>query len=184
MRSAASAWMARSSRSEARAIGRPVVGRQDQVVGYREGEDQSEAVAVGRDIGDACGVDRPRRAPGDVAAVERDGAAGRLAQPDDCFDELVLAIPGNAGDAEDLAGANRRSMPRTTSLPRSSLTVRPRHRGRRRPGCDSPRSTVRLTSRPTISSARSSSSVSLGTRWPTTRPRRITVIRSAISRTS
>ena len=48
----------------------------------------------------------------------------------------------------------------------------------------SPRSTVSWTSRPTISSARSSSSVSEGMRLPTTFPRRMTVMRSAISSTS
>ena len=52
------------------------------------------------------------------------------------------------------------------------------------PGWLSPRSTVSCTSRPTISSARSSSSVSAGMRSPTTLPRRMTVIRSAISSTS
>ena len=52
------------------------------------------------------------------------------------------------------------------------------------PECDTPRSTVSSTSRPTISSASSSSVVSLGLRSPITLPRRMTVIRSAISSTS
>ena len=37
-------------------------------------------------------------------AAERHRAAGRLAQPDDRLDQLVLAVAGDAGDAEDLAG--------------------------------------------------------------------------------
>ena len=43
---------------------------------------------------------------GDVLAVERDRTADRLAQPDDRLDQLVLAVAGDAGDAEDLAGAD------------------------------------------------------------------------------
>ena len=35
-----------------------------------------------------------------------DLAAGRLAQADDRLDELVLAVARDAGDAEDLAGAD------------------------------------------------------------------------------
>ena len=33
-------------------------------------------------------------------------AAGRPAQADQCLDELVLAVAGDARDAEDLAGAD------------------------------------------------------------------------------
>ena len=46
----------------------------------------------------------PRRRAGDVAIAEADRARRRLAQPDDQFDELILAVAGDAGDAEDLAG--------------------------------------------------------------------------------
>ena len=108
-----------------------------------------------------------------------------LAQADDRLDQLVLAVARDAGDPEDLAGPDlevdaadgldcrgRRPTSRPVTVSAGS------------PGCDSPRSTISSTSRPTISSARSSSFVSDGIRWPTTLPRRMTVIRSAISRTS
>ena len=74
--------------------------------------------------------------------------------------------------------------PLTASWPRSSSTRRSCTDEGRARGCDSPRSTTSCTLRPTISAARSSSSVSDGMRSPTTLPRRMTVIRSAISRTS
>ena len=123
--------------------------------------------------------------PGDVLAVERDLAAGRLAQPDDRLDELVLAVAGDAGDAEDLAGADL-EVDAVDDLVAAVVLddAGPRRSSTAPAGCDSPRSTVSETSRPTISSARSSSLVSDGIRWPTTLPRRMTVIRSAISRTS
>ena len=51
-------------------------------------------------------------------------------------------------------------------------------------GCDSPRSTVSSTAAADHQLGESSSSVADGRRLPTTRPRRITVIRSAIASTS
>ena len=99
---------------------------------------------------------------GHVLAVERDRALGGLAQPDDRLDELVLAVAGDAGDPEDLArpdlevdaadglaAAVVRDLagPATFSADVARVATR---RGRRRAG----------RSRPTISSARSSSSVS------------------------
>ena len=118
-------------------------------------------------------------------AGEAERAAGGLAQAGERPDQLVLAVAGHPGDAEDLAGAHveRDGAHRLVPAVVLHLEVR-RPRARRRPGVDSPRSTVRLTSRPTIRLARSSSSVSDGSRVPTTLPRRMTVIRSAISRTS
>ena len=68
---------------------------------------------------------RPRRSsrvplPGDVGAIERDRAAGRLAQADERLDELVLAVAGDPGDAR---GSRRPG-------PRSRRRGRPRGRGR------------------------------------------------------
>ena len=47
-----------------------------------------------------------RRGRRHVAAVEGDLARGRLPQPHDRLDQLVLAVAGHPGDAEDLAGAD------------------------------------------------------------------------------
>src|SRR3954447_23108138 len=87
-------------------IGRSFVARQDEVVGDAEREDETEAMAVGRNVRDARPVHLARTLPGDVAAVEVDGAGGRLAQADDRLHELVLAVARNAGDAQDLAGTD------------------------------------------------------------------------------
>ena len=79
-------------------------------------------MAVGRHVGDLCLVQLPRRVAGDVLAIERDRAGGRLAQPDDRLDQLVLAVPGHPGDPEDLAGADLEvDAPLTICWPRSSL---------------------------------------------------------------
>src|SRR4029453_2513388 len=48
----------------------------------------------------------PRARARHVLAGERDPAAGRLAEAGEGLDELVLAVPGDAGDTEDLARAN------------------------------------------------------------------------------
>src|SRR5436190_1221715 len=77
---------------------------QDEVVGDAERQDQSEAMTIGRYVGHAGRVDIARIAPGDVLALEDDSAGGGLAQADDPLDELILAVPGHAGDAQDLAG--------------------------------------------------------------------------------
>ena len=118
--------------------------------------------------------------PRETAA--RDGPT----QPDQGLDQLILAVAGHAGDAEDLARpdleADAAARPRCHGR---RLTWRSRHDepgvGRMRSRRGRPSA---ATSRPTISSARSPSSVAPGSRSPTTRPRRMTVIRSAISRTS
>ena len=61
----------------------------------------------------AVGRARRRRRPRSVAAASWPVTsspsrvtvpAGRLAQADDRLDQLVLAVAGDAGDAEDLAG--------------------------------------------------------------------------------
>ena len=131
---------------EAAGVGRAVVVGEDEVVGERERQDQPEAVAVGRHVADA----QPRAAgagaaAGHVLAVERHRPAGRLAQPDDRLDELVLAVAGDAGDAEDLAGPDL-EVDAADDLA-AAVVARPggpSTLSTASPGCDSPRSTVEL----------------------------------------
>ena len=184
--SCARSRIASSSRTRPRENGRVLIVVEDDVVGDRERQDQrrtdddrrgrSRRPASCRSRGDA---------DGHVLVAERH-AAGRLApQPHDRLDQLVLAVAGDAGDSEDLAGANLEADAVDDLVP--TVIGDPEVLGLEhdvRPACSSPRSTVSWTSRPTISSARSSSFVSDGMREPTTFPRRMTVMRSAISRTS
>ncbi len=77
-----------------------------------------------------------------------------------------------------------RSRSRTDVWPRSSVTVRPEISSTGAPGIAGSLATSRATVRPTIISASDSCVASAGVVDPTTRPRRSTVIRSEISRTS
>ena len=129
-------------------------------------------------------MEAARAGAGQLASVELDGARGDRSEADQRFDQLVLAVAGDPGNAEDLAGAHLESHVVDDFLTRASFTWRPVTVSIGSAGWLSPRSTVSWTSRPTMSSARSSSSVSDGIREPTTLPRRMTVMRSAISRTS
>ncbi len=110
----------------------------------------------------------------------------RLAQARDGLDQLVLAVAGDAGDAQDLARAHleadaiddlaaavvaARAGPPTCEHDLARMALR---RGRRSAG---PRG------RPSARPGRPRSS-RLGMRLPTTLPRRMTVMRSAISSTS
>ena len=121
-------------------------------------------MAVGRDVADAGLVHR-RAAGWPVTSVPPSVTVpdGRLAQADDRLDELVLAVAGDAGDAEDLAGPDL-EVDAADGLVAAVVARRagPRPASTASAGCDSPRSTVSSTSRPTISSARSSSFVSAG----------------------
>ena len=67
----------------------------------------AEALAVAGDVGHAALVQLPR-GPMPVTSRRRarDRPAGRLAQAGERLDELVLAVAGDAGDAEDLAGTD------------------------------------------------------------------------------
>ena len=42
-----------------------------------------------------------------VSAGEADGSGGRTSQPDERLHELVLAVAGHAGDADDLTRPDR-----------------------------------------------------------------------------
>jgi hypothetical protein len=60
-------------------------------------------VAIGRDIGDTGLRDVPGALAGDIRALKTDRAGDRLAQADERFHQLILAVAGDAGDTEDLA---------------------------------------------------------------------------------
>ena len=108
------------------------------------------------------------------------------AQPVEGLDELGLAVAGHAGDAEDLAGADLEAAcrPRRSSRDRRRRSRSVDVAGRPRRGWPAPsrrraRPRARPSSRRAAPRSRSSGSAS-----PTTLPRRMTVIRSAISSTS
>ncbi len=63
-------------------------------------------MAVGRDVGHVLAVQVARTIRGHVVAIEHDRSAAGLAQAGDGLDQLVLAVAGHAGDAEDLAGVD------------------------------------------------------------------------------
>ena len=90
-----------------------------------------------------------------------------------------LAVAGDAGDADDLALAQRRRRRRRrASTPRSSRTTRLRASSTTLPGCAAPLSILRMTLRPTIASASSGGEVSAVSKVATISPRRITETRS------
>src|SRR6267378_2890715 len=85
---------------------RPVLLSEDEVVGDGESEHEAFEVTILGDIGDAAG-------PGPFGIVLRyvdvpdaDRACGRPAQAEDALRQLALSVPSDAGDTEDLAGAD------------------------------------------------------------------------------
>ena len=82
-----------------------VVAREHQVVGQREGKNEPESVSIRRDVADVGLVDGARRHPGDVTPAKIDPPGRHLAEAYERFHELVLAVAGDTGDPEDLAGA-------------------------------------------------------------------------------
>ena len=88
---------------DAACVRRFVVLGQDEVVLERETEYQSEPLAVARHERHAGPLEVARPRSGHLAAAKLDGAAHRLAQSGQGLDQLVLAVAGDAGDAEDLA---------------------------------------------------------------------------------
>ena len=101
-------------------VRRLVVAGQDEVVGDREGEHEAEPVAVAGDEREARGVDHPGPRPVMSRPVERDAAGGRLAQPHQRLDQLVLAV----------ARRRRRCRGSRPPGPRSRCRGRPPARGR------------------------------------------------------
>ena len=63
-------------------------------------------MTIARDVSEPRLVELPRPPARHVGAEHRDGAAGGLPQSGDRLDQLVLAIAGDAGDAERLACPN------------------------------------------------------------------------------
>ena len=125
-----------------------------------------------------CGV-----AAADVLAVQPD-RAGRRPQAHQGLAQLGLPVALHAGDAEDLPGPDLEGDPvhRGPAGARRARSGPARRAGRRR-GWPASLLTRSCTDRPTMSAA-SSASLALGGRSPTTLPRRMTVMRSAISWTS
>src|SRR5213593_2493894 len=160
------------------------IPREGQVVVDGVGEDETEALTIRRDERHPTIPALVHRRSGEVFAGEPDRSGGRRRRP--MSDSTISSCPLPATPAIPTISPARttRSRPRSASCPRSSFARRPATSRAISPGCDRPRSTRRFTARPTMSSASSFSFVSLGLRLPTTLPRRITVIRSAISSTS
>src|SRR5256886_12451018 len=120
----------------------------------------------------------------DLAIAEQDAAAGRSSGAGQHFDQLALAVTFHAGDTEDFTLVQLERNAPQCGMPRSDSAVTFSTRKATGPGVAGFLSTRSNTSRPTIRRAISASLVSLVSRWPTTLPRRITVMRSEISRTS
>ena len=161
-----------------------VVLGQDEVVLDREGQHQPVALAIAGNIGDAALGQVARRVVRHVLVDQSDGAAGGSSQAVERLDELGLAVPGDAGDAKDLARTDLEAAPvddRRAAIVGDAQVLDAQDDVA---GLAGPLSTMSDTSRPTIISARSSSVAVFGSACPTTLPRRMTVIRSAISRTS
>ena len=130
-----------------------------------------------------CFGDRAGRSAGRRAAPSPRSPA---VTPEQRLGELGLPVALDAGDADDLAAARPPGRGRRRPCaPLGPATDTPsQHQPRlRRAAAAGSLSTSRLTARPTISSA-SWASESVGLAVPTTLPRRITVILSAIARTS
>ena len=95
----------------------------------------------------------------------------------------VCPLPCTPATASTSPARTSSDVPATASCPRSSNTDRSRTVSTGSPGAAADLSTRSLTVRPTIIDA-SSSSLASGRAVPTTAPRRMTVIRSAIALTS
>ena len=79
---------------------------QAQVLGQRELEHEPTPLAVFGDVPDASLDALARAAVADVATADGDRPRLGPAQPRDRLDQLGLAVPVDAGDAHDLAGAD------------------------------------------------------------------------------
>ncbi len=86
---------------------RPRLVAEDAVFPERRVEQQPVTVPVLGDVADAGLAELARMPVGDILGPERDRAGGGDAHPHDGLDELRLAIALDAGDAEDLALADR-----------------------------------------------------------------------------
>ncbi len=129
-----------------------VIAENDVLAGIERGDD-AETMPVLRHMGELVGAGF-RRIAGEKPAVEENLARHHRPDAGDRFEELALAVAGNAGDADDLAGADdegdvidlHRCRPHPSpSRFLTSSTVRS--------GARSDLTTRNSTRRPTISSA-------------------------------
>ncbi len=87
-------------------VGRLVVVVQRDVLGERELEDEAAALAVLGNVAQPRVEHLARRRVVELAAADAHDAARRAGQAGERFDQLGLAVAVDAGDADDLAGAN------------------------------------------------------------------------------
>jgi len=106
------------------------------------------------------------------------------AEARDRLDQLRLPVPLHARHRDDLARVDHEVQVPDRRVAAVVVTVRPEISSTGAPGIAGSLATSRATVRPTIISASDSCVASAGVVDPTTRPRRSTVIRSEISRTS
>ena len=85
---------------------RAVVAGQDQIVEDRKRQYQAEPMPVAGHVAGAGLVHSSRRQAGDIEASESHLAGTRFAQPNQSFNQLVLAVAGDAGNTEYLACSN------------------------------------------------------------------------------
>ena len=126
-----------------------------------------------------------RVAAGELGAVEPDRAAGRRPEAGDRLGELALPVSRDAGDRDDLAGADLEAEPahRLGAAVAHHVQVADR-RGAPRPPAVAGGSSSDGSACPTIISASSCGVTSCGRTVPIFRPARSTVIRSESSSTS
>ena len=85
---------------------RCVVAVEHHVLRHREFENETAALAIFWNVGDALAVNLARRGVRDVIGGQPDGARQRLAQSRQGFDEFGLPVALDAGHPDDLAGSN------------------------------------------------------------------------------
>ena len=138
---------------------RPALEAHRQIVGGAGRERGADGGAILGDIGEARRAMRGDVGAGHVDAADAHAPAVGRAQADQRLDELALAVAGDAGDADDLAGAHReRRRGRPAACRAAPATVSSTASSSGAPGCAGALSTLRLTLRPvmarTISRAR------------------------------
>ena len=133
---------------------------EEGVLPLREGHDEAAAVAVLGHVGDPTPRGGRRRwwcaTRSSGAPLRRTVPAGRGADAGEHLEQLGLAVAGDAGDAEDLAGAHVEARRASAARPPSRRRGRgPRTSSTTGPGVAGVFSTRSSTRRPTISSASS-----------------------------
>src|SRR6185437_5994676 len=168
---------------DALGVRRLVVGVEDHVVGHREAADQAVFLPVLGDVGQARVQPLPGRGVGQVAVVQPQVTVRDRPQPDQRLHSSVCPLPCTPARPRISPARTWKDIPFTETRPVSSATIRFSTSSTTAPGLAASLLTLSWTFRPTIIAA-SSSSLADGDFWPTTAPRRSTVIVSAISWTS